>query len=176
MVQAPYQGLLLLSTQGMGSWEHQTDPGSCKSPPCPSLAEVTPRISLSVARSSEQPEVPSCWKMQNLWLLPQHRFPPSLWADLSPQAAAPAAGSCSFITLFLSGAAAKDKPERRPPLGLSGSPSIWSCSSWRPFKRAARQLPSTCEEGRQPLSSRDALMKPLALGSSLPAGTASWSL
>lgn len=104
------------------------------------------------SRSPEQPKVPSCWKMQPQWLHVQHPFPPCLWADVSSHPAAPAVGSCSFITLFLSGAAAKDEPEWRPWLGLSARPSIWSCSPWCSFKSTARQLPSTCEEGRLCLS------------------------
>lgn len=150
MVQASHQGLLLSISTWDGSLEHQTGPGSCKSPPCPSLAEVTPRISPGVpdrgAQSSQSSHLAG--RSNNCGCTSSIPSLPRFWADLSPQPAAPAAGSCSFITLFLSGAAAKDKPERRPPLSLSGSSSIWSCSSWRPFKGAARQLPSTCQQGR----------------------------
>ena len=34
-------------------------------------------------------------------------------------------------------------------IGLSGNSSIWCCILWHPFKRSAKQLPSTCAKGKR---------------------------
>lgn len=62
-------------------------------------------------------------------------------------------------------------------IGPSGNPSIWRCIVWLPFKRSARQLPSTCAKGKRCLLLTAVPSEENSLSAASPLlGAASWTL